>query len=343
MPEVAKIQFWPHTTNTDIASFRLRCQRVEKALFSLGVNVERYRDGNTPQVLVLSKRYDEATMMIAKRLRSTFGTKLILDICDNHFAFTSTDEVVVKRAKNLRNAIQAVDMVIASSDYLSGVIRHEVPSHPPIQVIGDLVDPPSSPSLLDKLSNPIEWLNWKKLDDQLVEVNPILHTRLVWFGNHGSDYVTGGMNDIRRALPALLAFHIGQPLSLTVISNSRRKFEILKRETDIPMLYMPWSGAFFSLALKAHAVCIIPINANPFTMAKTGNRVATALVHGLVVVADSIPSYRAFEHNVFLDDWPAGLHHACQPRDHSKPLLDQSEVNTEVVSKWRMVLEGLLD
>lgn len=45
---------------------------------------------------------------------------------------------------------------------------------------------------------------------------------------------------------------------------------------------------------------------NPFTCCKTNNRVASALLHNLGVVADSIPSYHEFSDCIELDNWHDG-------------------------------------
>ena len=336
------VSFWPHTTNPDIASYRLRCLRLQNMLQDKGVPAPTFQIGKpAPDVLVLSKRYDRKTLEVATRLRSGHGTRLVLDLCDNHFHFLNPDPIVVQRAKDLRSAIESVDLVVACSTYLRDVIANEVPDHSPVRVIGDLVEPPLLPSAQVQASHPLAWLRWQKLSHELHRTNTDIRRRLIWFGNHGSNHVEGGMGDIRKLLPLLKDLHRRQPLSLTVVSNSQTKFDEISETAEFPMLYSPWSRAFFSRTLLSHRICVIPINPNPFTLAKTDNRVVTALVHGLQVVADSIPSYRAYARQVHLDNWADGLERAMA-RTPSQPgtgIIDSDAINAAVFLPWLEALD----
>ncbi|MEJ0059369.1 MAG: hypothetical protein WDM79_07290 [Terricaulis sp.] len=49
------------------------------------------------------------------------------------------------------------------------------------------------------------------------------------------------------------------------------------------------------------------MTANPFTLCKSNNRVATALWHGAPVLADRIPAYDELADFAVLDDWDAGF------------------------------------
>jgi hypothetical protein len=311
-------------------------------LEDIGILAPTFQMGQpAPDVLVLSKRYDHRTLEVAKRLRASHGTRLVLDICDNHFHFLKPDPVVVERANDLRRAIASVDLVVACSTYLRDVIVDEMPDHPPVRVIGDLVEPLTLPSAQVQASHPLAWLRWQKLRRELHKTNTDVRRRLVWFGNHGSSHVEGGMSDVRKLLPLLGDLHRRQPLSLTVVSNSRAKFEEVSATADFHMLYSPWSHAFFSRTLMAHHICVIPIAPNPFTLAKTDNRVVTALVHGLQVVADSIPSYRDHADRICLDHWAEGLEQAMAqtPARPGTTFFDSDAVNAAILRQWLETLE----
>jgi hypothetical protein len=335
--DVVTVSFWPHTTNPDIASYRLRCWWLQKMLEQRGILAPTFQIGQpAPKVLVLSKRYDRKTLEVAKQLRTSHGTKLVLDICDNHFHFLNPDLVVVERANDLRRAVASVDLVVACSTYLRDVIEDEVPDHPPVRVIGDLVEPPSLPSAVVHACHPLAWLQLQKLNHELKKTSADIQRRLVWFGNHGSSHVEGGMSDIRKLLPLLGDLHRRKSLSLTVVSNSRTKFEEVSETADFPMLYSPWLRPFFSRTLMAHHICVIPITPNQFTLAKTDNRVVTALVHGLHVVADSIPSHRGHTRQVCLDRWEEGLESAMA-KTPSRPgagIIDSNAINAGVLLQW---------
>lgn len=124
------VHFWTHTLNSNIASYRLRCVRVMDGLRSNGVVAVQYHKGDVPEKLILSKRYDATSIQHALYLKQTFGTKLYLDLCDNHFYCSVPSIEAVTRANQLREAVGSVDFVISSSQYLAEVIRQEVVDAP---------------------------------------------------------------------------------------------------------------------------------------------------------------------------------------------------------------------
>jgi len=297
------VHFWPHTQNPNTASYRLRCLRVMQGLQHCGVTSRLYSDGDVPENLVLSKRYDPVSIQLALELKTNFGTKLYLDICDNHFYYKTPEPAAIKRADQLRSAVKSVDVVIASSEYLAEVVRNESDNCKPVVVIGDLVEFPHEPGLLDKIRHSISFFRLKILELAINKLGPVKNRRLVWFGNHGGCYADGGMNDLQTIRTYLEDAHKEAPVSLTIISNSRGKYKKLTEGWKAPVFYLPWNKTFFSLALRLHGISVIPIQKNPFTMAKTNNRVTTSLIHGLRVIADEIPSYAHYKKSIIMNEW----------------------------------------
>src|SRR5439155_846651 len=68
-----------------------------------------------PAVLVLAKRYDATTLATALALHQRAGTRIALDLSDNHFFFGAPDERLQRRADALREAVGAVDLVVTAS------------------------------------------------------------------------------------------------------------------------------------------------------------------------------------------------------------------------------------
>jgi hypothetical protein len=52
-----------------------------------------------------------------------------------------------------------------------------------------------------------------------------------------------------------------------------------------------------------HSIALVPFDGCDFNIAKSNNRLALSLFHGVAVVADGIDSYREFSDCVILDDW----------------------------------------
>ena len=338
--------FWPHTEDERVASARLRCGLIVQELQRLGVDARVHRPGGpAPRTLVLSKRYDAASLGHAQDLRQRAGTKLVLDLCDNHFHYECAVEPFVQRAADLRTAVRSVDAVVAASNALADEVRQQVPDAAPIEVIGDLVEPrlPPPRRRIERLRQ-----RWRlvRLRFGLRPARAAPGRRLVWFGNQGSPNVEGGMSDLASVQQALHDHHRVAPLSLTVISNSRERFESLARDWSFPSLYLPWSSATFDDALALHDIALIPVRANPFTRCKTANRVATASVHGLAVAADTIPAYEEFRDCIVLDDWGTGLARLMQRADDrhaavqcARAILGERYAPAVIAARWLALLQ----
>jgi hypothetical protein len=298
-----KIQFWPHTRNKNVASYRLRCLGVISGLNNLGMDITFYKKGDEPDKLILSKRYDENTIKQALELKEKYGTIIYLDLCDNHFYYNSPEPVAIQRAERLRAAIELVDVVITSTNYLAEIIRKESKGRASIVVIGDLVDAPEIPKKIYKIRDLISYIRYRRLKMKLNALGIEQKLRLVWFGNHGSSFTEGGMNDLTDVFPYLENMNKVTPISLTVISNNKEKYEQLTKKCKFHTIYIPWNKSFFSELLFLHGVSLIPIKKNPFTLAKTNNRVTTSLAHGLTVFADEIEDYLHLNGGVNLTKW----------------------------------------
>lgn len=301
------VHFWPHTQNPNVASYRLRCLTVMEGLINQGIDVRLFNEDDVPEKLVLSKRYDPVSIQQALALKKNLGTKLYLDICDNHFYYKTPEPAAITRANQLRAAVKSVDVVIASSEYLAEVVRNESDNCTPVVVIGDLVEFPHEPGLLEKIRNFIPFFCFKKLELDLNKLGSVKSRRLVWFGNHGGGYADGGMNDLQSIRTYLEDVHKEATVSLTIISNSREKYKKLTEGWKVPVFYLPWNKTFFSIALRLHGISVIPIQKNLFTMAKTNNRVSTSLIHGLRVIADEIPSYVDYKDIIIINEWEKGF------------------------------------
>ena len=302
------IRWWPHTDDPQVASYRLRCLQIVDALKRQGLDAGIHHERDVPPaVLVLSKRYDARSLDAAQALRTRAGTRLVLDLCDNHFHVDNSDPVLLQRASRLREAVCTVDQVVASSVALAEVVVAEGAPPDRITVIPDATEPPFEPRGLARWAQPrAEW-RLARLHRALQRSGLPPARRLLWFGNHGSAGAEGGMADLLRIRDVLHEAHRQAPLSLTVISNHAGRFAELCAGWTLPAFYLPWHAHSFSRAARLHGAAVIPVGLNPFTRCKTNNRVATALLHGLNVIADAIPSYAEFAACAVLDDWPRGL------------------------------------
>lgn len=338
--------WWPHTDNRKIASFRIRCLAIMDALSASGMDCRLYRPGDAaPDCLILSKRYDRKSLACAQDLKRKHGTRIVVDLCDNHFFNPRDLPEWRERGNQLRAAIASADIVIASTRALADVIHANCAPAGRIVVIGDAAELPSTPPISASPGRMLAEVRLALLHRKLGGTHGRTEqVRLLWFGNHGSPYADGGMGDLLEMRSVVEQLARQRSLSLTVISNNRSKYGKMVANWAVPNFYLPWHEATISRALMLHDIALLPISQNPFTSCKTNNRLVSAFLHGLAVAADAIPSYEAFRGAAVLDDWEKGLSElvtspqARSDRVAKGKILAGEWSLTELALQWRNAL-----
>jgi glycosyl transferase family 1 len=295
----------PKFSDQRVASVRLRCLNPLRELQSRGYPVELFDPAAARDysAVVYSKLYDARSHREATALREA-GVRIVLDMCDNHFYNPSGLPLLQRAGEDLRRMMEVAHEFVASTHAMAEVLQEESPLPRPITVIGDAIED----EIIDRGSCvSATWHRWR-LDQLRARLDRVAGaSHLVWFGVHGGPSGEHGLGDLAKRRDTLMTVAEEFPLTLTVISNSRRAFRRLFADWRLPVFYLDWHPATFHNALRAHQVAVIPIGVNPFTRCKSNNRVVTALACGLGVVADRIPSYEEFANVCRLDDWVGGL------------------------------------
>jgi hypothetical protein len=273
-----------------------------EGLRARGVPVELYSPGREKNyaALIFSKLYDPASQQLAKRLKQN-GTRIVLDVCDNHFYNPFGLREYARAAEDLRHMTALADVIICSTQKLAEEFcRHTGLLRQPI-VIGDPIE--VLPETLERVS-PV-----KRMLASLFRGRSVRQSvpTLLWFGSHGSPNAPCGMLDILNVADLLRRLHQAHPFELLVVSNNRKKYDTYIAPLPFDTRYAAWERRSFPKILRDSAAVIIPINRNPFTVCKTNNRLVMALHHGVPVIADGIPSYEEFRCFSFLDRWEEGL------------------------------------
>jgi hypothetical protein len=279
------------------ASIRLRCLVPMAELRRQGrrAAIWQHAEEQSPDAVIFSKIYDDHAYEAARMMRRR-GIRVLLDLCDNHWFGEAEHPAVARRTKLLERMLTEVDRITASTPLLAQQITERF-ARPvdDITVVPDPVLPPQpdSPGLRGRL----ELMGLRRHLDRHSSAY-----KLIWFGNHGAGHVRSGMEDLDR-----IRSFIDEPdgrFSLTVLSNSRAKYRRLFKDWRLPTHYMPWRLGTVDQVLAMHDCAVVPVTLNGFTAAKTMNRPAMALMAGLEVFADSIPSYEELAPFITLDDWP---------------------------------------
>jgi hypothetical protein len=173
--------------------------------------------------------------------------------------------------------------------------------------------------------------------------------RVVWFGNGESKGIEIGLTELGRIMPELESLHRTTPLRLTVISNSRRRFDEYVGASPLPVRYVRWHATTFAQHFSTNDVCIIPMNVNPYSICRTNNRVRTALLLGLPVVATEIPSYKEFFPWMLVEGWTKNIARYADDRvlaqqhvEGAQAYINSTYTSARVVEQWNRVFESLL-
>jgi hypothetical protein len=345
-----RIAWKPRFSDPRVASTRIRCLNPLSELQSRGYPVELFHPQRVSQyaAVVYSKLYDDATYREAKGLQKR-GVRIVLDLCDNHFYNPNGLETLRKAGEQLRRMMALADELVASTTAMSEVLRAELSTPRTITVIEDAVE-----REIQGVDTPF-WERWwegkqfHKLSRQLEIGRHEGRTPLIWFGIHGGANAEYGMLDLLKLRPLLEKMNRHYPLSLTVISNSKEKYDQAIKPWPIPTYYLNWQPDTFFPALRFHAITVIPISQNPFTRCKSNNRLTLSWYVGLAVVADSIPSYQDFDDVCYLDDWETGLEiYLSDPEvrrrhvERGQGIIAREWTLTHLAEKWRRFFDTLL-
>lgn len=347
---VKRIAWKPRNSDPRVASTRIRCLNPLAELQSQGYPVELFdrRHAGEYAAVVYSKLYDDATYEEAMRLQKR-GARIVLDLCDNHFYNPNGLASLSKAAAQLKRMMKLADELVASTAAMSAVMRAELSTSRDITIIEDAVETEIRGVRSSYWERWWELKQLAKLQRRVAEGSRRGRTPLVWFGIHGGPNAQHGMLDLLRLRSLLETLNNSYPVSLTVISNSKRKYVRAIKPWSVPTYYLNWHADTLYPALRSHEIAVIPITANPFTRCKSNNRLALSLYAGLAVVADSIPSYQDFAVVCRLDDWQSGLQSYLSDPDlrrhhvqRGQAIIERDWSMARLAEKWREFFDTLL-
>ncbi|ONF96457.1 hypothetical protein [Sphingomonas jeddahensis] len=296
----APARFGWHADSYDhsLASVRYRLLMPLAALQAQGVPIERFDPAREPasyDAVIFSKSHSAGALAAARALRAA-GRAVVFDLCDNLYAAHAVRHVSDARLARFQAMLESATHLTFSTAMLAEQIATD--GNKPRRVIPDALDMPGASASATSRAGARQLA---RVDRFLGKYPDALHT--IWFGKSlGS---VSGFAHLHAAAARLAAQPF--PITLTVVSNARLRWWLGRWRWRLPVHYVGWRQETAAAVLTRHRVAVIPVAANDYTVGKTINRPATAILSGLGVVADAIPSYEELRPFVALDDWDGGL------------------------------------
>lgn len=303
-----KVAWIPRLTSPDVASTRIRCINIIGELRKRGLDAEFFTQKrfDSYTILVFLKAYGKEHVALARKAKAA-GKRVIFDLCDNHFIKANGSQVESERVDYLDKMLGLSDKIVVSTEALGKVVAERDSSLASrITVIGDALEEKLPCSRMFRRIVELGGLFFLELFINLQRSSG--RTPVVWFGIHGGDNATYGMRDVFMVADQLNSVAKTHGISLTIISNSYRKYRSISKVFKFPTFYMPWGGSTFFEALALHRISIIPVTVNEFTKCKSNNRVALSISRGLAVVTSIlIPAYEELIPYIKHNDINAGI------------------------------------
>lgn len=334
-------RFGWHADNydTSLASVRYRLLMPLAALQAQGVPIERFDPARGPasyDAVIFSKSHSTGALAAAQALRAA-GRAVVFDLCDNLYAAHAVRHVSDARLARFQAMLDCATHLTFSTAMLAEQIA--IVGDKPRHVIPDALDMPGTPAVAP---SPAGTRQLARLDHFLGKHPEALHA--IWFGK--SLGRVSGFAHLHAAAARLAAQPF--PITLTVVSNARLRWWLGRWRWRLPVHYVGWRQETAATVLARHRVAVIPVAANDYTVGKTINRPATAILAGLGVVADAIPSYEELRTFIALDDWDGGLaryrHHWPEEQARlaeGQAWLAQRYSSDAVARQWRELLRSI--
>lgn len=340
---MAKRYAW-HADRVDpsLASIRYRMLEPLAALKRAGVEIELYdpaRGVADYDAIIFCKSHGREAVDIARTARAA-ARAVIYDNCDNVFSAHRIGHFSADRLTRVREMATLATHLTFSTSVLADQFAVELSGFgKPFAVIPDTLDiePAAVPA-----PNPAERRSISRVERFLHRRRDALH--LIWFGKSLGN--SSGFAHLDRVLRRLATAPDRPPVTVTIVSNSRWNYLKHRIGWRLPCCYAPWRLSTFDTILRLHDVAIIPVETNEYTVGKTINRPATAVLAGLGVIADAIPAYEPLRPFIAMDGMEAGLAHYWQTRGTPDPLVQQgremlaAEYGADAMARrWLALLE----
>lgn len=279
------------------AGARIRYRRVMEAMRLLGHEISltpiaTFGDTGdiTDDVYLLSKCHDAGALLVARRARAR-GALVGIDLFDDYFS-----QLEDSRFAHLRcwwtQALNTCNFILCSTPAIQSVARQCAPDLP-----------------THVMNDPCEGIDADDLGRRLAVKHDRLQAsrrlQVAWFGMGDNPYFPTGLIDVVAFGDDLARLQgAGLEARLRILTNRRSMTpDTLAALTRLPLPYTidEWSEPAEADLLAESDVAFLPVNAQPFSIAKSLNRAITALCAGAQVLSVGYPLYERLAPLVYRD------------------------------------------
>lgn len=276
------------------AGARIRYLRIEKMLLALGhsislLPIEEFRPeiSNNFETFILSKCYDTRGLSVARILHHS-GKLIGVDFFDDNFSQV-LDSRLLQQRRWMTAMDSMVDFALCSTPTMGDVVAKFWPDKP-----------------RHVMNDPFAVLDLRDLASRLDQkLDAALNTRrlsVVWFGQGDNPRFPVGLRDLAAFGEAIGSLSAAYEVDLTILTNRRSlTADGLQRVHSLPakVEVREWSEANEQRVLKDALIAFLPVNAQPFSTAKSMNRAITALTSSAQVLSTGYPLYDALSDFIY--------------------------------------------
>ena len=279
------------------AGVRIRYRRIAASLQRHGMELvlRLIDDVRLPEladndIYLFSKIPDSRSISLAHELRAA-GRLIGADMFDDYFSQHDDSRFVVQR-QWLRTIAPLLDFFLCSTARMVEVLKQESPSAAVIQM-----NDPFAHFDETALADSIEHKLLRTREERIIHV--------AWFGMGDNPHFDIGLRDLAGFGSALRQLETRDfRVELEVMTNRRALttagLEQLRR-LSVRYTVSEWSADAEAGLLDRSLVAFIPVNSQPFSIAKSLNRAVTAFSHGAQILSPGYPLYESLDRFVYDD------------------------------------------
>ena len=283
------------------AGVRIRYERLRRHLATCGtalhvkvVDEIGFSDLRDCEVYIFSKLLDVRSIVLAREMTAA-GRVIGIDLFDDYFS--QTDDSRFVRMREWGRAIAPlVHFVLCSTPRMAEVGAAMVPAVPCI-VLND----PHDQFDTERLASRIETKLARCRAERVISVG--------WFGIGDNPHFPVGLADLSAFSGTLARLAGGEfRVELEIMTNRRALLadglESLRR-LSVPYRLFEWSASAESALIDRSLACMLPVNGQLFSIAKSLNRAVSTLTGGAQVLSVGYPLYERLDE--FIYRTPAAL------------------------------------